>query len=103
MNEIRNGTRNWLSSPGNLITLILAVISIGSTVYNSAASMSVEMTTVKALTASNAEQLDQLSVKLDQTIAAVNQHVRWSEGRSANLDELIRRLERLERLAENRR
>lgn len=103
MNEIRNTTRSWLSHPGNVITLILAVISISSAVYNAAASMSVEMTTVKALTQSNAEQLDELAAKLDQTIAAVNQHVRWSEGRSANLDELLRRIERLERLSENRR
>lgn len=98
-----SGTRSWLSNPGNVISLVLAILSIGSAVYNVSASMSVEMTQVRTLTQNNAQQLERLTGKLEQTIEAVNRHVQWSEGRSANLDELIRRIDRLERLAENSR
>lgn len=101
--KLRHETKSWLSNPGNMITLVLAVISISSAIYNAAASMSVEMTEVRTLTRNNAEQVEELAVKLEQMVTLVNRHVQWSEGRSANVDELMRRVERLERQVEGRR
>lgn len=35
--KLRHETKSWLSNPGNMITLVLAVISISSAIYNAAA------------------------------------------------------------------
>lgn len=94
--------RPWLANPGNIITLVLAVVTLGSAFYNAAASRDSQLAESLTMTKANAEQIRALNEKFEKTIDLFNRHIQWSEGRSANVEELARRVERLERLSETR-
>lgn len=96
-------TKTWLSNPGNLITLVLFIVTMGTSGYNAFSSRDSQLVRSLELSRQNAEQLELLAARVDVLREVVNRHVTWSEGRSVNLDELRRRVERLEALSDGRR
>ena len=71
------------------IELVFLLVVLGVGIY-------VQHKVFEAQIVESKRQIEQLTAEVNKTVALVNQHLVWSEGRSVSLDELRRRVERLE-------
>lgn len=95
-------TRLWLANPGNVITLILFALTVGSAIYNFASSGAVRIAKLRSIAEQHSAQIHELAGKLDRAIERLNEQLLVSERRVGEAADLLRRVERLEGLEEKR-